>query len=118
MPKTLSTVGFVAMLGGMIGWAILFTLLYAGASLICTPPVSMNAMSALRFAAGAIGAASLFALIAGAVLFWRGKAPAAFHSPPSLQTFMTNSAAALAIAGLIAAVWLAVPVVIFSDCRS
>ena len=118
MPKTLSTVGFVAMLGGMIGWAILFTLLYAGASLICTPPLSTNAMSVFRFAGAVIGAASLFALIAGAVLFWRGKAPAAFHVRSSLQTFMINSTAALAIAGLIAAAWLTVPVLIFSDCRS
>jgi hypothetical protein len=30
---------------------------------------------------------------------------------------MINSTTALAIAGLIAAVWLAVPVLIFSDCR-
>jgi hypothetical protein len=105
------------MLGGMIGWAIMFTLLYGGASLICTPPVSMNAMSAFRFAAGALGAASLFALTAGAVLFWRGKASAAFQSTSSLQAFMITSTAMLAIAGLIAAVWLAVPVLIFSDCR-
>ncbi len=117
MPKTHSIVVFVAMLGGMIGWAILFTLLYGGASLICTPPVSTNAMSAFRFAAGALGAASLFVLVAGAVLLWRGKAAAAFQSPSPLQTFMINSTAALAIAGLIAAVWLAVPVLIFSDCR-
>jgi MFS-type transporter involved in bile tolerance (Atg22 family) len=117
MPKTPSIVALVAMLGGMIVWAILFTLFYGGASLICTPPVSMTAMSVFRFAAGAIGAASLFALIAGAVLLWRGKATAAFHSSP-LQTFMINSTMALAIAGLIAAVWLAVPVLIFSDCRS
>ena len=52
MPKTHSIVVFVTMLGGMIGWAILFTLLYGGASLICTPPVSMNAMSVFRFVAG------------------------------------------------------------------
>jgi hypothetical protein len=118
MPKTRSIIVFVAMLGGMIGWAIFFTLLYGGASLICTPPISMNAMSVLRFAAGIIAAASLFALIAGAVLFWKGKATAAFDSPPSLQTFVINSTAALAIGGLIAAVWLAVPVLIFGDCRS
>ncbi len=118
MPKTHSTVVFVAMLGGMIGWAILFTLLYGGASLICTPPVSMSAMSAFRFAAATIGAASLVVLVAGAVLFWKGKASAAFQSTSPLQTFMINSTATLAIAGLIAAVWLAVPVLIFSDCRS
>ena len=118
MPKTHSIAVFVAMLGGMIGWAILFTLLYGSASLICTPPVSVDAMSAFRFAAGAMGAASLFVLIAGAVLLWRGRATAAFQSPSSLQTFMINSTTALATAGLIAAVWLAVPVLIFSDCRS
>ena len=117
MPKTYSITVFVAMLGGMLGWAILFTLFYGGASLICTPPVSAHAMSAFRFAAGAIGAASLFALIAGAVLFWRGKAAAAFQLPSPLQAFMINSTAMLAIAGLIAAVWLAVPILIFSDCR-
>ena len=117
MRKTRSIVAFVAMLGGMIGWAVLFTLLYGGASLICTPPVSMNAMSAFRFAAGALGAASLVVLVTGLVLVWSGKARAAFLSPPSLQTFMINSTVALAIAGLIAAVWLAVPVLIFSDCR-
>jgi len=118
MRKAYSFAVFVAMLGGMIGWAILFTLLYGGASLICTPPVSMNAMSAFRFAAGALGAASLLALTAGAVLFWRGKAAATSRSSSPLQTFMISSTVALAIAGLIAAVWLAVPVLIFSDCRS
>jgi hypothetical protein len=117
MPKTYSIAVFVAMLGGVIGWAILFTLLYGGASLICTSPVSANAMAAFRFAAGTIAAVSLFALIAGAVLFPRAKATAALHSRSPLQTFMINSTAALAIAGLIAAVWLAVPVLIFSDCR-
>jgi hypothetical protein len=117
MPKTLSIAVFVAMLGGMIGWAILFTLLYGGASLICTPPISAAATSAFRFAAGVIAAASLFVLVAGAVLLWRGKAIAAFQSHSSLQAFMINSTAALATAGLIAAVWLAVPVLIFSDCR-
>jgi hypothetical protein len=118
MPKTHSIVVFVAMLGGMIGWAILFTLLYGGASLICTPPISTTAMSAFRFAAGVMAAASLFALVAGAVLLWRGKTTAAFQPASALQTFMINSTAALAIAGLIATVWLAVPVLIFSDCRS
>ena len=117
MPKTYSIAVFVAMLGGMIAWAILFTLLYGGASLICTPPVSTNAMSAFRFAAGAIAAASLFALIAGALLFLRASGTTALYSRSPLQTFMINSTAALAIAGLIAAVWLAVPVLIFSDCR-
>ena len=114
MAKTHSIFILVAMLGGMIGWAILFTLLYGGASLICTPPISATAMSAFRFTAGAIGAASLFALIAGAILLWRHRAATAVHS---LQTFMINGTAALAIAGLIAAVWLAVPVLMFSDCR-
>jgi hypothetical protein len=56
--------------------------------------------------------------MAGAVLLRKHKATAAFHSPPSLQTFVINSTAALAIAGLIAAVWLAMPVLIFGDCRS
>ena len=118
MPKTRSIFVLGIMLCGMIGWAILFTLLYGGASLICTPPVSMNAMSVLRFVAGITAAVSLFALIAGAVLLRKHKATSAFHSPPSLQTFVVNSTAALAIAGLIAAVWLAMPVLIFSDCRS
>jgi hypothetical protein len=118
MPKKYSIFVLAIMLAGMIGWGILFTLLYGGASLICTPPVSMNAMSAFRFAAGALGAASLLALIAGAFLFWRGRATAAFRSPSPLQTFMINSTVALTTAGLIAAVWLAVPVLIFSDCRS
>ena len=118
MPKTHSIVVFVAMLSGMIGWAVLFTLLYGGASLICTPPVSMSAMSAFRFAAGAMGAASLVVLVAGTVLFWRGKASAAFQSSSPLQTFMITGTAMLAIAGLIAAVWLTVPVLILSDCRS
>lgn len=118
MPKTYSIIVFVVMLGGMIGWAILFTLLYGGASLICTSPVSMTAMSAFRFAAGVIGAASLFALVAGAVLLRRHRAAATLQSTSPLQTFMINSTATLAIAGLIAAVWLAVPVLIFSDCRS
>ena len=117
MPKTRSIFVLGVMLGGMIAWALLFTLLYGGASLICTPPASMNAMSALRFVAGITAAASLFALIAVAVLLRKHKATGALQSPPLLQTFMTDSAAALAIAGLIAAVWLAVPVVIFSDCR-
>ena len=116
MTRTRSIFVFVAMLGGMIGWAILFTLLYGGASLICTPPVSTNAVSAFRFAAGAVVAASLVALVAGAFLLWRGKATALQATP--LQTFMINSVVILAIAGLIAAVWLAVPVLIFSDCRS
>jgi len=118
MPKTYSIAVFVTMLGGMIAWAILFTLLYGGASLICTPPVSTNAMSAFRFAAGAIAAFSLFALIAGALLWLRGRGTATFHSGSPLQAFLINATAALAIAGLIAAVWLAVPVLIFSDCRS
>jgi hypothetical protein len=118
MTKTYSIFVLVAMLGGMIGWAILFTLLYGGASLICTPPVSMNAVSAFRFAMGVTAAASLLALIAGAVLLRKYKATAALRAPSFLQTFMIDSAAALAIAGLIAAVWLAIPVLIFSDCRS
>ena len=117
MPKTHSIFVFVAMLGGMIGWAILFTLLYGGASLICTPPVSATALLVFRFAAGAIAAASLLALIAGAVLLRRQHAAAAPHSSSRLQTFMINGTAALAVTGLIAAVWLAVPVLIFSDCR-
>ena len=117
MPKTHSIVVLAVLLGGMIGWAILFTLLYGGASLICTPPISMTTMSVFRFAAGAIAAAALFALVAGAVLLRRHRATAARHSPSSLQIFMINSTATLAIAGLIAAVWLAVPVLIFSDCR-
>jgi hypothetical protein len=118
MPKTHSIVVLVVMLGGMIGWVFLFTLLYGGASLICTPPASTTVMTAFRFAAGVMAAASLFALIAGAVLWWRGKAIAAFQSSSPLQTFMINSTVALAVAGLIAVVWLAVPVLIFSDCRS
>ncbi len=118
MTKTYSIFVLVAMLGGMIGWAILFTLLYGGASLICTPPVSMNALSALRLVAGVAAAALLLALIAVAVFLRKHKATGALQSLSSLQTFMIDSAAALAIAGLIAAVWLAVPVVIFSDCRS
>jgi hypothetical protein len=118
MPKTRSIVVLVVMLGGMIGWVFLFTLLYGGASLICTPPVSMTAMSTFRFAGGVVAAASLFALIAGAILLRRRTTIAAFHSPASLQTFMINSTAALAIAGLIAAIWLVAPVLIFSDCRS
>ena len=118
MPKTRSILVLGMMLGGMIGWAILFALLYGGASLICTPPVSLNAMFVLRVVTGITAAASLFALIAGAFLLRKHKAAAAFHSPPSLQTFVTNSTAALAIAGLIAAVWLAIPVLIFSNCRS
>jgi hypothetical protein len=118
MAKTHSIVVLAVLLGGMIGWAILFTLLYGGASLICTPPVSMTAMSAFRFAGGVVAAASLFALVTGAVLLRRRRAIAAFHSSASLQTFMINSTAALAIAGLIAAVWLTVPILIFGDCRS
>ena len=117
MAKPRSIFVFVAMLGGMIGWAILFTLLYGGASLICTPPLSTRAMSAFRFAVGAIGAAALVALVAGAVLLWRGRTIPALHSPSPLQTFMINSTAVLAAAGLIAAVWLAMPVLMFSDCR-
>jgi hypothetical protein len=116
MVRTRSIFVLAAMLGGMIGWAILFTLFYGGASLICTPPVSINGLLGFRLAAGAIGVASLVALLAGAVLLWRGRATAAFQSSP-LQTFMSNSLVALAIAGLIAAAWLAMPVLIFSDCR-
>jgi hypothetical protein len=116
MARPRSIFVLVAMLGGMIGWAILFTLFYGGASLICTPPVSANAVSAFRFGAGAIAIASLVALFAGAVLLYRGRATAALQSS-SLQTFMINSMVALAIASLIAAAWLAVPVLIFSDCR-
>jgi len=118
MPKRYSIFVLAIMLGGMIGWTILFTLLYGGASLICTPPISMTAMSAFRFAAGVMAAASLFALVTGAVLLRRHRAAATFHLPSSLQTFMINSTAALAIAGLIAAVWLMIPVLIFGDCRS
>ena len=118
MPNTRSIFVLGLTLGGMIGWAVLFTVLYGGASLICAPPVSMDAMSVFRFAAGAIAAASLFVLVAGAVLLRRHKTIGTFHSPSSLQTFMIDSARALAIAGLIAAIWLAIPVLIFSDCRS
>ena len=118
MPKTRSILVLGLTLGGMIGWAILFTLLYGGASLICTPPISMNAMVVLRFAAGAIAAASLFVLVAGAVLLRRHRTTGTFHSPSPLQAFMIDSATALSIAGLIAAIWLAIPVLIFSDCRS
>jgi hypothetical protein len=105
------------MLGGMIGWAVLFTLFYGGASLVCTPPVSAAAMSGFRLAGGVATAVCLFALIAGAVLWRQRKATALAQSLSSLQAFMANSTAALAIAGLIAAVWLAVPVLMFSDCR-
>jgi hypothetical protein len=117
MPKRYSIFVLAVMLGGMIGWMVLFMLLYGGASLICTPPISTTAMSALRLAGAVMAAGLLFALIAGAVLFWRGKAAAAFHSPSPLQTFMISSTAALAIGGLIAAIWLTVPVLIFGDCR-
>ena len=118
MPKRYSIFVLAIMLGGMIGWTILFTLLYGGASLICTPPVSTTAMSALRLAAGLTAAALLFALTAGAVLLSRHRAAATSLSPSSLQTFMINSTAALAVGGLIAAVWLTVPVLVFGDCRS
>ena len=116
MARTRSIFVLLAMLGGMISWAILFTLFYGGASLICTPPVSTNAMSAFRFGAGLVAVASLVALVAGAALLWRGRTNAAFQSS-SLQAFMINSLVGLAIAGLIAAAWLSAPVLIFSDCR-
>ncbi len=104
------------MLGGMIAWGGLFALIYGGASLICTPPISAAAMSIFRVMSIAVAAASLLALIAGAVLLRRRRAVAASHSP-SLQTFLINSTAALAFGGVIAIIWLAVPILIFSDCR-
>ena len=117
MPKRHSILVLAMMLGGMIGWGIHFILFYGGASLICTPPVSATAVFIFRVAAGVMAAVSLFALIAGAVFLWRRRAIAPVHSP-SLQRFMINSTATLAIGSLIAIVWLAVPVLIFSDCRS
>lgn len=104
------------MLGGMICWAALFTLFYAGASLVCTPPLSTAAMSGFRIAATAIAIVSLMVLAAGIVMLLRRQAIVGSHSS-SLQTFMINGTALLAIGGLIAIVWLAMPLLIFSDCR-
>jgi hypothetical protein len=117
MPKRYSIFVLAIMLGGMIGWMVLFTLLYGGASLICTPPISTTAMSALRLAAGVTATTLLFALTAAAFLLRRRRTAAAFHLQSSLQTFMISSTAALAVGGLIAAIWLTVPVLIFGDCR-
>jgi hypothetical protein len=116
MPKRYSIFVLAIMLGGMIAWGGLFAIFYGGASLICTPPISAAAMSIFRVVSIAMAAASLLALIAGAVLLRRRRAIAASHSP-SLQTFMINSTAALAIGGLVAVIWLAVPILIFGDCR-
>jgi hypothetical protein len=116
MRRTYPLAVLAVVLAGMIGWALLFTVLYGWVSLACTPPLSAGALSAFRIGAVVVSVLLLAALGGVAFLHWR-RSRFASPSRAGLRTFLTASTVALAAAGFVASAWLTLPVMMFSDCR-
>lgn len=102
----------LAMLAGVIAWALHFTIVYGAATLACTPHLGWNfsfgKAAALILSLAALGALAAYGL---------RHADSWLRDRADTLAFMTKAAAVIMTLAFIAIAWGSLPWLFFSDCR-
>lgn len=117
MSRGTATAGeFFLSLWGPIVWAVYFLLYYGLSGVVCAPPVTAESDALL----GAVGIAlsGAAALLIGGFTDWRGARLAHLGaSGRDNQHFLFEISIALALLSLVAVIWNAIPMLMFSACE-
>lgn len=114
--RTATAGEFILALWGPIVWAAYFLAYYGLSGLVCAPPVSPRSDAALRGVGLGLSAAAAI-LILGFTI-WRGARLAHLDAADrDNQPFLFEISIALALLSLLAVIWNAIPVWMFSACE-
>lgn len=114
MPRGVVTIGFVAA-GGLLIWALHFTLIYAFNTLACTRTFSQKEFGGTPIVPLVVGVATLVSIfVMIGVLFWVSRNR--LDDDEDTEHFLKVSTSAVVLLSIIAVFWNAVPAFIVPVC--
>lgn len=107
-------------IGGLLVWAVHFTIVYGFTTVACTTGFASSTFAGIGFVPLVIGMVTLLAwTVTGLVLrsaLFRPVPPRSFRYHERTENFLQYTAAVVAALALIAVTWTAFPVVIINPC--